>query len=207
MKFIFGINEKDGIYTYEQKFDNENFNTDSNYTFIAVLKDRNAYYKYVDNTSSTDIGIWDNYYDAHKAYIQGCCDAISRHLDLREITGNYFAKSDTVSFMLRGETKYYHVMGVYYINSIRVEHRSDRFAFIANVNSAVIRDKQMYPNCFTSEDELSFIHIECENYNENIVPDILNGKAERWSGKKVDVDTFENVVTGKVKDFFKNFIK
>ena len=207
MTFVFGINEKDGIYVYEREFDEEGFNTKDKYTFIAVMKDCNAYYKYADNTPNTDIGIWDNYYDANKAYIKGCCDVISRYLDPPEITGNYFFKSDTVSFTLRGETKYYRVLGIYYINSVRIEHRKDSFAFIANVNSAVFREKCMYPEAFTSEDELSFVHIDCENYNEHIVQDILDGKAERWSGKKVDSNNFEIVLIGKVKDFFKNFIK
>lgn len=200
MTFIFGIETNDGIMTYARNFSKEDFSTYAGMEFIATLRDKEAYYCYADNTPFTNIGVWDTYEEAHDAYIKGCCDVINRYLDLRDILGNYFSKSETISFTLWGETNYYKVRGVYRIKNFRVEHCNGKFSMIATVDSVVIRET-------ADNNNVSFIHVRKDYFNESIIEDFLNGKAERWEPTDINLQTLKNVVDGDVNKFFENFSK
>lgn len=199
MTFIFGVEKKEGIYTYTQDFDKEEYKITEHGFYIALLRDKYAYEDYVDTTTYTDLGIFSDYERAHEGYKKGCMDFAMERSDPNQYVGKMWHVNSCVNDFY--EKKYYEIIEYCLIESIKPGIQENKVVFIANTREIRIRRKDI------TTDGLDYVQFAHNPYNVYIVNSIIEGKTTMVTPCIENQKQIESVANDSVRKFYKMFFR
>lgn len=199
MKFIYGVETKDGIMAYTRGFNCITYKLCEDFEYIALMRDKQAYEDYVDTTTHTDLGIFWDYERAHEGYKKGCMDLAMKLSNPNTCVGKmWFVKNYPEDIIAKSGSE---IIEYCLIESIKSDVQENKVVFIANTREIRIRRKNL------SAGGLDYIQFAHNPYNIYIVNAIKDGKATEITSCIENKLQIKSVANENIQKFYEMFFR